>query len=100
MAVVPGCGLVEIQYAKGCEEFKECQSVSFPVRALCSAVFEFRERRLGSQLRSANQVGARYAVIIGPDEVGTQQVRIRDMSSGDERLVAVEQLTRALTDGA
>jgi histidyl-tRNA synthetase len=65
-----------------------------------STVFEYRERRLGSQLRSANQVGARYAVIIGPDEVGAQQVRIRDMSSGDERLVALDQLARVFSDGA
>lgn len=63
-----------------------------------STVFEFRERRLGSQLKSANQVGARYAVIIGPDEVAANQARIRDMSSGDERLVAFDQLARVITD--
>jgi histidyl-tRNA synthetase len=33
-----------------------------------SAIFEFRERRLGNQLKSADQLGARRAVIIGPQD--------------------------------
>jgi histidyl-tRNA synthetase len=65
-----------------------------------STVFEFRERRLGSQLKSANQVGARFSVIIGPEEVEAKQARIRDMSSGDERLVAFDQLARVMRDEA
>ncbi len=64
-----------------------------------SAVYDFRERRLGNQLKTAHQLGARRAVIIGPDEVRSRQARIRDMSSGDERLVAFDQLVQTLSDG-
>jgi histidyl-tRNA synthetase len=61
-----------------------------------SAVFEFGERRLGNQLRSAGQMGARWAIVLGPDEVETGQVRVRDMSAGTEQAVAREQLVPAL----
>jgi histidyl-tRNA synthetase len=62
-----------------------------------ATVFEFRDRRIGNQLKSANQLGARWAVILGPQEVEANQARIRDMSSGDERLVPFDSLSRALT---
>ncbi len=61
-----------------------------------SAIYEFRNRRLGNQLKSANQLGARCAVIIGPDEVEAGRARIRDMASGDERLVPFDELVRAV----
>jgi histidyl-tRNA synthetase len=65
-----------------------------------SAVFEFRDRRIGNQLKSANQVGARWAVILGPQEVEANQARIRDMSSGEERVVPFDSLSGALTPNA
>ena len=61
-----------------------------------SVTYDFRERRLGSQLKTANQVGARFAVIIGPDEIDNGQARVRDMASGDERVVAFDQLVETL----
>ncbi len=61
-----------------------------------STVYEFRDRRLGNQLKSASQMGARFAVIVGPEEVEAGRARIRDMASGDERLVAFEELSGAL----
>ncbi len=64
-----------------------------------SAVYEFRDRRLGNQLKSASQMGARCAVIIGPEEVGAGRARIRDMASGDERLVAFDELSGAVREG-
>ena len=57
-----------------------------------STTYEYRERRLGSQLKSANQVGARRAVIIGPDELEAGRGRLRDMATGEERFVALVEL--------
>ncbi|NIR76198.1 MAG: histidine--tRNA ligase [Gemmatimonadetes bacterium] len=68
-------------------------------RAGHSAVYDFRERRLGSQLKSADQLGARLAIILGPQEVEVGQARIRSMSSGDERVVALEDVVEALNEG-
>jgi histidyl-tRNA synthetase len=61
-----------------------------------SAVFEFRDRRLGNQLKSADQLGARRAVIIGPQEMEASQARIRDMSTGEERVVPLDELGATL----
>ena len=57
-----------------------------------STTYEYRERRLGSQLKSANQIGARRAVIIGPEELETGRGRLRNMATGDERLVTLVDL--------
>ncbi|UCC82378.1 MAG: histidine--tRNA ligase [Gemmatimonadota bacterium] len=63
------------------------------IRALgLSAIFEFRDRRLGNQLKSADQLGARRAVIVGPQEIEASQARIRDMSTGEERVVPFDEL--------
>jgi histidyl-tRNA synthetase len=63
-----------------------------------SAVFEFRGRRLGNQLKSADQLGARWAVILGPQEVEAGQARVRDMSTGDERMVAFDRLAHEILE--
>jgi histidyl-tRNA synthetase len=60
-----------------------------------SAVFEYRDRRLGNQLKSANQMSARLAVIFGPQEIEAGQARIRDMSTGEETVVASDGLVDA-----
>ena len=57
-----------------------------------SVVYDFRERRLSNQLRAADQVGARTAVIIGPQEIEQSVVRVRSMTSGEERSVASDRL--------
>jgi histidyl-tRNA synthetase len=61
-----------------------------------STIFEFQDRRLGNQLKSANQVGARQVVIIGPREVEGGLARVRDMQTGEEREVVFENLAAAV----
>ncbi|MGD8868131.1 MAG: histidine--tRNA ligase [Gemmatimonadales bacterium] len=63
-----------------------------------SAVYEFRERRIGNQLKSADQLNARWAVILGPSEVDAQQARLKDMSTGTETMVDLDQLPQTLLD--
>lgn len=63
-----------------------------------SAVYEFRERRLGNQLKSADQAGARWAVILGPTEVEARQARVKEMSTGTERTIDLDQLTETLLE--
>jgi histidyl-tRNA synthetase len=65
-------------------------------RAGHSVAYDFRERRLGNQLKSADQLGARLAIIIGPQEVADQQVRIREMSGGDERVISIDKLVETV----
>lgn len=61
-----------------------------------SVIFEFRDRRIGNQLKSADQLGARRAVIVGPQEIEAGQARIRDMSTGEERVVPLDELSPTL----
>lgn len=63
-----------------------------------STTYEYRERRLGSQLKSANQAGARWAVIIGPEELQAGRGRVRDMGTGEERLVAFVDLANFMSE--
>lgn len=68
-------------------------------RAGLAAVYELRERRLGSQLKNADQLGVRLAVIIGPNELEKGEARIRDMKSGEETAVNLDDLVGAVNDG-
>ena len=48
--------------------------------------------RLAKALKLADQAGATRAVLVGPDEWGEGGVRVRDLQSGDERVVPLEDL--------
>lgn len=53
-------------------------------RAGINTELPLETRRLGAQLRHANQRGIPWAVFLGPDEVAAGQATIRDMRSGDQ----------------
>jgi histidyl-tRNA synthetase len=48
-------------------------------------------RKLGKQLETAAKVGARWAVIVG-DELNEDRVTLRDLESGEQRLVLVPEV--------
>ena len=50
-------------------------------------------RKMQKALKYASSVNARYAVIIGPKELEEGCVTLRDMSSGDQRNVKIEELS-------
>jgi histidyl-tRNA synthetase len=49
-------------------------------------------KSMRAQLRAADRSGARTAVILGTDEVAKGVVTVKDLSSGDQREVAMERL--------
>ena len=49
-------------------------------------------RSLKAQLRQANNLGVRYAVIIGEEEVKTGTVILRDMTTAQQKTVALSEL--------
>ncbi len=53
-------------------------------RAGINTELPLETRRLGAQLRHANQRGIPWAVFLGPDEVAAGRATIRDMRSGDQ----------------
>lgn len=60
------------------------------------ALLSFGEKSLKAQMRQANRAGARYAVIIGPDELSQGQVSVRDMASGEQERVPLAQAVAQL----
>jgi histidyl-tRNA synthetase len=64
-------------------------------QAGASAVLGFGGRSLKAQLREADNRGARFAVIIGQEELGKQAVQVRDMAQAvQERVSWTDLITR------
>jgi histidyl-tRNA synthetase len=57
-------------------------------------------RGLKAQLRRADRAGARFAVIIGEDELSRGVATLRDMTSGAQRDVQLEQAAQAVSAAA
>jgi histidyl-tRNA synthetase len=53
---------------------------------------------LRSQLRHANKRDARYALIIGEDELARDEVTLRDMQSGDQTMVPTSSIIAVLRE--
>lgn len=49
-------------------------------------------RSLKSQFRQADKSGARFAVVVGPDEVGREAVQLKELSTGTQTEVALPEL--------
>jgi len=56
-------------------------------RAGLSVEFDHRDRGLRKQLALANQLGARYLLVIGDDEAASGTGKLKEMDSGEERAV-------------
>ena len=54
------------------------------------------DKSLKAQLRQANSLGVRHAVIIGEEEVKAGTVTLRDMTSAEQKTLPVSQLTEWL----
>ncbi len=54
-------------------------------------------KSMKSQLRGADKAGARRAVILGTDEVSKRVATVREMGTGEQREVALDQLVAVLT---
>jgi histidyl-tRNA synthetase len=54
------------------------------------------DKSLKAQLRQANSLGARFAVIIGEEELKTGAVILRDMTSAEQKTIPSTELTKHL----
>ncbi len=64
-------------------------------RDLCTDVL-VDEASLKSMMRKANKMGAKYALIIGPDEQKEKMVTVKNMITGAEEKIAQRDITRFL----
>jgi len=68
-------------------------------RAGLSGDMDFEGRSLKAQMRTANKAGARYALLIGPEEAEKGMVKVKDMKEGSERLLPLDEVKAALQGG-
>lgn len=61
-----------------------------------SCDMDYEESSLKSQMRSANKSGAKCVAIIGEDELKTDTVTLKDMSSGNQETIKTNQLINEL----
>ncbi len=61
-----------------------------------SCDLDYADRSAKGQFRQADRSGAAYAVILGEDELARGVCTVRDMSSGEERMVSVAEGTKEL----
>jgi histidyl-tRNA synthetase len=61
-----------------------------------AAEMDHQGRSLKSQLKQANRMGARYVVIVGPEEISAGQVTLRDMGTSEEERLPISGLAEAL----
>lgn len=57
--------------------------------------YDLTERSVGRQFKAANQAGAERAIVIGPDEAAEGAAMVRDLRSGEERKVPLDELASA-----
>lgn len=56
------------------------------------ATSQLQPDKLGKQFKYADRIGARIAVVIGPDEAANQQASLKDLKTGDQQTVGLEDL--------
>lgn len=55
-----------------------------------AADVDWSGRRLKAQLKQANRRGARFAVLLGPDELAAGSAEVRDLHAGEQTTVALD----------
>jgi len=63
-----------------------------------AAEIDHQARSLKSQFKLADRLGALYVVVVGPDELVTGQVTLRDMATSNEERVALGDLPAIVLD--
>jgi histidyl-tRNA synthetase len=53
--------------------------------------------KVGKQFQAADASGARYAVVVGPDEWNSGEVKVKDLATGKEERVKTAQLRQRLS---
>jgi len=61
-----------------------------------SVEMDYERRSLKAQMRSANKLGARYAIVIGPDEIAGGEFKLKEMATGVEQRLKAEAIAPAL----
>lgn len=67
-------------------------------RCGAAAELDFQGRSAKGQMKQANRSGARYAVIVGEEELAAGQVTLRDLTRGEERRLPMDEAVEVIVD--
>lgn len=62
-------------------------------RAGIAASMDFANKKLGKAMRYANSSGAKYVMVVGDTELSHEEVKMKEMATGEERSVRWDQLS-------
>ncbi|NLE75012.1 MAG: histidine--tRNA ligase [Actinobacteria bacterium] len=63
-----------------------------------AAELDFQGRSVKGQMKQANRSEARYAVIVGEEELAADRVTLRDLAHGEERRVSMDEATEVIAE--
>lgn len=67
-------------------------------KARIQAQIDFEDRSLKAQMRQANRQGAAVVLVLGPDELAAGEVTLKEMATGSEEKVALNEVVQRLRE--
>ena len=68
-------------------------------RARVSAETDYAGRSLKAQMRQANKMNVRFVIVVGPEEVKSGSVSLKNMQTSEERNVRMTEVAAAVSEG-
>ncbi|MBW8308190.1 MAG: histidine--tRNA ligase [Candidatus Paracaedibacteraceae bacterium] len=78
--------------------FTECFALTMKLREAGWTADIAYSGNVGKRLKRANKINAQFAVMIGDDELASQQAIIKDLDSGDQKTVAISEVFEYLSN--
>jgi len=60
------------------------------------AEMDYERRSLKAQMRSANKFRARYALVVGPDELAAGKLKLKNMSMREEAIMSLDEAVKKI----
>jgi histidyl-tRNA synthetase len=75
---------------------KACEITAMLRKGGISSDMDLMRRNMGKNFKYADAVGAENVIIVGEKELETGSVNVRDMASGTQTMIGIEDLVRYL----
>ena len=75
---------------------RDAARVAVSLRKSIPTVLDVMGRSMGAQLKAASGAGAKYAVILGREELDSGRLILRDMASGEQETLTQEEIEERL----
>jgi histidyl-tRNA synthetase len=88
---------IAVVYRGQAAKVRALQLLSELRQAGLRAVMDYSDRSVKAQFRAANRAGVAYALVLGQDELASQQIVLQDMArSGPRERVSLEEIVAVL----